>query len=559
MKRCPRCRRDYHDDTLSFCLADGAKLVYGLEDHEPATAILHETAPPNEAATKAPIHTTDASGSHRSSNRRTTLIAGLLAIVLLAGAGYLGYRYVASSSKQSGAKQLSSIAVVPFANSTGDAASEYLSDGISEGIINSLSKIDGLRVVPRSTVFRLKGQSLDPGETGQKLNVDAVLTGRVVQRGDVLDVQAELIDVSQNSQLWGQQYIRKISEVQTLQNEISKQILQKLRGSLTGEQERHLSGDYTTQGEAYQEYLKGVYARRGQAAESNLEALTHFNRAVAIDPNFAAAYAGIASAYADMSSQIMAPSEAMPKAKDAAIKALSLDPTLADVHVSLAEIYWWGDWDYARADTEFKRAIELSPNEPGTFARYANFLGRLLRFEEAEAAARRTIDLDPASAGSQATLLRVYFFARRYDDLVERGQEVVAAFPDSTEAHYFLGLGYLGQGKNQDAIAELRRAATEVNNLSALGHAYAVTGRRDEALKVIDQIRSLSEKKKFVPPYEVARVLASLGEKEEAFSWLQKAFEVRDDGLTRMKIDPFMDNIRDDRRYAELMQRVGLQ
>jgi len=453
---------------------------------------------------------------------------------------------------------IESIAVLPFVNTSGDANTDYLSDGITESLINSFSQLTGLRVVPRSTVFRYKGQQLDPQEIGRKLGVRAVLTGRVVQHGDTVNIQTELIDVDKESQLWGEQYSRSISDLQAVQSEISKVISAKLRLKLTGEEQQQLAKKYTPPPEAYQAYLKGRYYFFQHKEESHKKAIDSFNQAIRLDPNYAQAYAGLASVYTEISSSYLPPTEAMPKAKEAVQKALTLDGSLAEAHVALAEVHWWGDWDFPAAEQEFKRAIELSPNEPTAYVEYANFLARLGRSNEAIALSNRALQLDSISPFVNSNVASIFYFAHQYDRLIEQANKMLDMDHNSSQAHAWLGYGYLQKGLYEQAITELQRSADpqSVDGLTQLGYAYAVAGRKSEALKALAELQALSERR-YVSPVRIARIYVGLGDKESAFEWLEKGYTGRSDHLTQLKTDPMFDSLRSDPRFADLLRRVG--
>jgi len=343
-----------------------------------------------------------------------------------------------------------------------------------------------------------------------------------------------------------------------MQREIANAVALKLRIEDRPAAER----PYTARSDAYEEYLRGRYAAANGSltqAQGSIEALAHFKRAAELDPNFAPAYAGIADSYTQLSSATMPPSEAMPAAKDAVLKALAIDPTLADAHRSLAQIYWWGDWNFSGADAEFRRAIELNPNDPRTYIIHGNFLARFNRNDEAEAATKRAIELDPNAISSTVGLGRVYLYSRRFDDLLAVAEKLVADAPDNPDSYYFRGIAYLQKGRYDEALSDLQHTNERSDYLSAaLGYTYAVMGRREDALQIISQMRSQAAQNKFISPYEIARIYAGLRDKEQAFANLEKAFELRDDNLTRLKIDFCMDNIRSDPRFSDLMKRVGL-
>jgi len=440
-------------------------------------------------------------------------------------------------------------------------ASEYLSDGITESIINSFSQLPKLRVVPRSAVFRYKGQQVDPQEIGRKLGVRAVLTGRVVQHGDKVNIQTELIDVDKDSQLWGEQYNRALADLQSVQAEISNQILARLRLRLTGEEQLQLSQKHTPPPAAYQAYLKGRYAFNQNTNESAQKALEYFNEAIRIDPNYALAYAGVAKVYTEISNRYMSPREAMPKAKDATLKALSLDTSLAEAHFALARIYWFTDWDFPAAEQEFKKTVELNPNDPSNYGEYGTFVACTLgRFDEGLAMENRALQLDSLSLVNRSDAAYLFDCARQYDRLIEEANKILELDPGSTSGHFWLGKAYLQKGLTQQALAELEKTIdiqSGSGSLGTIGYAYAIAGRRSEALKVIDQLKKLSERKYF-SPYSTVLVYAGLGDKDHAFEWLEKAFAERNDNLPFLKTDPLLDKLRSDPRFNDLLRRVGL-
>jgi serine/threonine protein kinase/TolB-like protein/Flp pilus assembly protein TadD len=454
---------------------------------------------------------------------------------------------------------IESIAVLPFVNTSGDANADYLSDGITESLINSFSQLPGLRVVPRSTVFRYKGQQLDPQEIGRKLGVRAVLTGRVVQHGDTVNIQTELIDVDKESQLWGEQYNRSIADLQLVQSEISKVISAKLRLKLTGEDQQHLAKKYSPPPEAYQAYLKGRYYFFQHKEESHKKAIDSFNQAVKLDPNYAQAYAGLASVYTEISSSYLPPTEAMPKAKEAVQKALALDGSLAEAHVALAEVYWWGDWNFAAAEQELKQAVQLSPNDPMVRIEYANFLARLGRSDEAMALANKALQLDSISPFVNGNLGSILYFTRQADRLIEQAHKMLDMDHNSSDGHTWLGRAYMEKGLYDQAIPELQKSADPQSGdgMAQLGYAYGMAGRKNEALKTLADLEALAARR-YSSPVRIACVYAGLGDKDRAFEWLEKGYAGRSDHLTQLKTDPMFDNLRSDPRFADLLRRVGL-
>jgi serine/threonine protein kinase/TolB-like protein/Flp pilus assembly protein TadD len=479
------------------------------------------------------------------------------AVVIVAAVIVIGIVAVAYLRMRSSPAGLESIAVLPFVNTSGDANTDYLSDGITESLINNFSQFAGLRVVPRSTIFRYKGQQIDPEEIGHKLGVKAVLTGRVVQRGDTVNIQTELIDVDKNSQLWGEQYNRKLADIQAVQVEISKQILGKLKLRDSNGEER-LSKSHSPPPEAYQAYLKGRYHFFQHKEESFKKSIESFNQAIALDPNYAQAYAALASVYTEISSSYVAPTEAMPKAKDAVQKALALDGSLANAHVALAEVYWWGDWNFPAAEQELRRAIELSPGEPAIQIEYANFLARLGRSDEAMSLSNRVLEVDSISPFITGNVASVLYFTRQSDRLVEHANKILELDPDSFQGHTWLGRAYMQKGLYDQAIPELQRVIDPQSGdgMAQLGYAYAMGGRKADALKVVSDLQSLAERR-YSSPVRIACIYAGLGDKDRAFEWLEKGYAGRSDHLTQLLTECMFDSLRADERFTDLMRRVG--
>jgi len=485
--------------------------------------------------------------------RRHKVAAILFAIVLAIGIISL----VAYLLSRNTPAALESIAVLPFTNSSGDANSEYLSDGITESLINNFSQIPGLRVVPRSTVFRYKGQQIDPQEIGRKLGVKAVLTGRVLQRGDAINIQTELIDVDKNSQLWGDQYNRNLAGVQLVQAEISKHILERLR--LPARNEETLAKKHSPPPEAYQAYLKGRFYFYQHKDEAFPKAIDSFNRAIALDPNYAQAYAALASVYTEISSGYVAPTEAMPRAKDAVQKALALDNSLAEAHVALAEVYWWGDWNFFAAEQELKRAMELNSSEPNIQIEYANFLARLGRADEAMSLANRALQVDSISPFINGNVASVLYFTRQTDRLIEHSRRILDLDRESVQGHIWLGRAYMQKGMYDQAIPELERVIDPQSGdgMAQLGYTYARAGRKADALKILATLEALGTRR-YSSPVRVACIYAGLGDKDQAFEWLEKGYAGRSDHLTQLKTDCMFDNLRADQRFVDLLRRVGL-
>jgi TolB-like protein/Tfp pilus assembly protein PilF len=469
-----------------------------------------------------------------------------------------------SASEESGAhEEPVSIAVLPFMNASSDAGMDYLSDGMTESIINSLSQLTSLRVMARSTVFRYKSREFDPQEIGNKLNVRAVLTGRVLQRGETLNIQTELVDVADGSQLWGEQYNLNFSDLFAVQEEIARVISEKLLSTLSGEQKKRLAKRYTESFEAYRTYLMGRFYWSKRTLEGLKKGVEYFQQAIDKDPNYALAYTGLADSYALLGSveySALPPSEAMPKARAAAIKALEVDDTLAEAHASVAYVHIF-DWHWAEAERAYRRAIELNPNYATAHHWYAMYLGAMGRFDEALEEIELAQELDPLSLPINAGVGWYFFLTRQYHRAIEEYRKTLEMDPNFYMAHFLLGLAHAQESMFEEAIAEYQKAQTLSGGhplmIAAPGHAYAALGQRDEAQGVLDQLAHLA-KRRYVSPYYIAAIYTALGEKESAFEWLRTACDNRSEGLVWLKVDPLFDSLRADARFADLLHCVGL-
>ncbi|MCA1814987.1 MAG: tetratricopeptide repeat protein [Acidobacteria bacterium] len=487
MKRCPTCNRAEPDDALAFCRADGTPLVR-VADEDAGTIRLGTSsagdaggaratdAPTTRLGTRAPAG--NARRLAQPTARRGALVAALLLCAALAAGAYL---YV---SRGKGGAAKNSVAVLPFQNASGDPDMEYLSDGITENLINRLSQLPNVRVIARGTMFRFKGRDADAQSVGKQLGVDAVLTGRIVQRGDSLTVQADLVNVSDGTQAWGEQYSRKLNDIEALQGEIARDVSNGLRAKLSGAQERQLTKGETASPEAYQLYLRGRYYWNKRTEENVRKGVELFQQAIDKDPNFALAYVGIADSYhllsiPDALTGAMPPDEAVPKARDAAERALAIDPTLAEAHASLAQVeYISGDW--AGAEDGLRHSIELNPNYANAHHWYALNLASLGRDDEALREINRALELDPLSLPINTNVAFVLFMARRYDEAAEKCRKALDMDSTFALAHKRLALVYEQKGMYREAVAEFRQAADgsddHPNALAGLAHALALSG-----------------------------------------------------------------------------------
>jgi adenylate cyclase len=462
----------------------------------------------------------------------------------------------------SGSKRapIDSLAVLPLANASADPNMEYLSDGITESIINTLSQLPQLKVMARATVFRYKGREVEIEEVKRDLNVRAVMTGRVLQFGDNLIIKTELVDTADGSQLWGEQYKRQAADIFEIQEEISKEISEKLRIKLTGEERKLLVKRYTDNTEAYRLYLKGRFCLSKMTKEALNNAIKHFQQAIDIDSDYALAYAGLADAYYALSSNHLPPNEAMPKARGAAERALQIDDTLAEAHASLGLVKAFYEWDWAGAETEYRRAIELNPGYASTHHWYGWYLALLGRLNEAIAEIKQASEFDPLSLEINTDLGLSFLFARQYDRAIEQFEKAMEMDPNFIWTHFFMGWAYEQKGAYEEAISEYQRAAQLDDSpliLAALGHTYVMAGRRDEALNVLAEMKELSEHR-HVSSYHFAIIHAALDEKPGAFEYLEKSYAAREEALVWLKVDPRLDTLRTDPRFIALQRRVGL-
>ncbi len=477
-------------------------------------------------------------------------------VVLIAG------WYFYSTREKHGAP-IESIAVLPFQNRNSDADTEYLSDGLAESLIYRLSQLPNLKVSPTSSVMRYKGKETDAVKIGNDLGVHAVMSGRMVQRGSTLTISVELVDVRNNKLLWGEQYERKMSELLATQREIATEITNKLQLKLSGADTSGLTKRYTNNDEAYQLYLKGRYHFAKRTKADILKAVEYFQQALQRDPNYALAYAGLADCYNGMTAYpYLSPKEAVPQAKAAAKRALEIDPTLAEAHTALANSLACFDWNWEEAEREFKRAIELNPNDSGTHWRYGMFYLMVLgRSEESIAEGKLAVELEPLNLNNGANLSGLYFHARQNDKAYDEAKQVFDLDPNFIVGRWALSQASIMKGMYTEAITlneqSLQKDPTNQVFLRFAGLAYAKAGRRQDAEQIISRYRAIA-KGQYVMSYHIAVIYAALGEKDKAFAELEKGFEERDYLLPRIKVEPFLDPLRDDPRYQDLILRIGL-
>jgi TolB-like protein/Flp pilus assembly protein TadD len=545
MKRCPTCQRVYADETLKFCRHDGAYLyeddaAQGMDAR--ATLVRLPPAPGVEQPTELFEPAGVGSGAATSSSLTKPLAA--------------------QGRRRRVPKVIDSLAVLPLSNETGEPQAEYLSDGISESIINILSQLPRLRVVPRPTAFRYRGREVDPLEAGRELNVRAIVTGRLFLYEDLLVASVELVDVALESQIWGEQYRHKHEDIFTLQERISQEVSEKLRPRLSGDERRRLKTSGTRNAEAYHLYLRGRYYVNKRTTEWIEKGVAEFRKAIELDPAYALAYAGLADAYAFLASSTgeRPPKEFYPKAEAAALRALALDDTLAEAHTSLGFYRLLYEWDFGGAEREFKRAVALNPNYANAHDGHSFYLKATGQHERAVAACRRAQKIDPLSTFAHVSLAWAYYFARDYEAAAAQNRKALEMDPRFTFAHWNLGLVRAAEARLPEAVEALE-AATEDSGggltfKAHLGYVLGLAGDGEGARSIIEELEGLAQDR-YVSAYYPAIIRLGLGEHASALDLLERACEERSAFLVFLKVEPMFDPLRTDPRFAALERRLG--
>jgi len=578
MKRCPQCNRVEADDTLAFCRTDGVALI----DHSGALSGATQTAKfgsgpvSSEIETSLLPHTSTTPEINRSTGPTTALpasqilgttrelskpkrpgfayaIIGVVLVIIFA----FGYFY----SSRSRMTAIKSIAVMPFVNESGNADVEYLSDGMTETLISSLSQLPNLNVKARSSVFRYKGKATDERTIGKELNVQAILNGRVVQRGDQLTLSLELVDVQTENVLWSQQYNRKQTDLVTLQSEIARDVSSKLKSKLSGADVAKVEKNYTANPEAYQLYLKGKFYWNKRTGESLKQAAELYRQAIEKDPNYALAYSGLAETYVLFSSYDVAPAnDSMPQAKAAALRALAIDDSLAEAHTALGFYLSNYEWDRDGSEKEYRRAIELKPNYATAHHWLGADLSNVKRFDDGLVELRRAEELDPLSPIIGTNLGDALVFARKYDEAIAQYKRTLVSNPNFAYAHRALGWAYGSKGMYPEAIAETRTSIELREGSSAkgfLGLWLARSGKRDEAVKLLGELKQ-ELTRNYVQSYTFALIYIGLGDKEEALNWLEKQMSARSETANAYAVAPELDVLRSEPRFKEMLKRMNL-
>ena len=486
-------------------------------------------------------------------SRRQVLLA-LAAVAVAALATF----YFVMNGKQN---HIDSVAVLPFTVVSALPDTEYLADGIAESIISNLTQLPDLKVASFASVARYKGRQMDDvQELGKQLGVRAVLSTRVIQRGDELSISTELVDTKDYRRAWGQQYKRRLSDIIGLQEEVARDISEKLQAQLTTEERRRLSKRYTESAEAYRLYLQGRYFWNKRTAEGQKKAVEHFQKAAEVDPNYSLAYAGLADSHL-LGFVPNPPAEHMPKAREAAARALQLDETLGEAHTSLGLVKARFDWDWPGAEKEFKRAIELNASYATAHERYGRFLMWLGRRQEAITELLRAQQLDPISLIISTNVAEVFYFARDYERAIVEVGKVIEMDPNFPQARWRLAEAYEEKGMHREALAEYLKwmslSGASRENVDALQRAYESSGMGSFWRKLIALIEH-NEGGSYISSRKLAGMYARLGEKDQALGRLEKACRERDMLLVELNVDPAFDSLRSEHRFVRLLHLIGL-
>ena len=494
------------------------------------------------------------------SSRRTALAVGVVSLIAVALLVYFLLSKRATPIPLTSASQIKSIAVLPFKPLLAESRDESLEMGMADTLIARLSNIREIRVRPISAVRRYAGLEQDAAAAGQEQKVEAVVDGQIQKSGDRIRVTVRLVSVDSGATLWTETFDDKLTDIFTVEDSISERVAGMLAVKLTGEESALVAKHSTNNSEAYQLYLKGRFFWNKRTGDGIRKGIAYLDQAVKEDPNYALAYAGLAESYVLLANYSdSTPQEAYSKARTAATEALKLNDGLAEAHSALAYIKSGYDWDFAGAEREYQRAIELNSNYPTARAWYAEFLGLMGRSTESIAEMRRALELEPLSLNINLELGDMLFFARRYDPAIEQYRKTLDLDSNFVRAHIQLGQVYGQKAQYEEAISELKKAISlnsEDNYaIQLLGYTYAISGRTNEAYKALEELKKRA--KTHVLPYDFAVIYAGLGQKDQAFEWLEKAYTERDEGLLYLKVDAVLDSLRSDPRFAHLVRRVG--
>ncbi|CAN5134483.1 hypothetical protein BH20ACI1_BH20ACI1_07200 [soil metagenome] len=488
-----------------------------------------------------------------SNIRYKQIFATALIIILLTAGGFFGYRYFVTTENR-----IKAIAVLPFVNKTGNANYDYLSDGLTDALINKLPQLPQLKVSARSSSFKYKDKEINVREIANALGVQAIVTGRIAQRGDNLQINVEMIDAAENTQIWGEQYDRQVSDALSVEEDIVQIVSEKLNLQLTGIQQQQIAKKATGSSQAYQFYLNGVFYQRRNGADNLKKAIEYQNRAIALDPNFALAYAELATDYgALVEIGAINPADGKPKARAAAEKAVALDERLPEAHLALAYIENQ-ELNWTAAEQNYRRTIELNPNFAAAHTLYAAYLSQLGRTDEALSEIKKAQKLDPLRVGLIGNEGIILYFARRNEEAISKMQEGLKPEPENAPARVYLGRALAADGQYERAIGEFQTADKTDNSstdaLIYLGQTYALSGKRKEAVEILNQLKAT---KKYVSPAALAIFYAALDDKDAAFKSLEQAYAERDLNLQFLKVEPGYNSLREDSRFQNWLQKIG--
>ncbi len=472
-----------------------------------------------------------------------------------------GYRFICTTELRNAPRQLRSLAVLPLENLSHDPEQEYFAEGLTEALITRLAKIGELRVISRTSVMQYKGVHKPLREIARDLEVEMVVEGTVLRAGRRVRITAQLIDAAKESHLWAESYERDLRNILVLQSEVAQAIAREVQIKLTPQERAQFAQAPPVDPESYEAYLKGRYHWNRRAVSGFEKAIGYFQEAIAKDPSYGTAYAGLADCLSGLGVWgFVSPNEGCGKAKRLALKALEIDRGLAEAHASLAWATMWYDYDFLAAEREFERSIELNPRYATAHQWFGMGLGLMGRYEEAYTELKRAISLDPCSSVIHWTFGFVYHRARRYDQAIEQRERALELDPNFAQGHGGLGFDYLEKGMYEPAISELQKAVQLSQNaptfLGWLGEAYAVAGHRDEALKVLERLQELS-KQRYVTPYIVAGIYAALRKKEEALQWLNSAYGEHAAFMVLLKTEPRFDYLRSDPLFQDILRRMN--
>jgi adenylate cyclase len=524
VKQCTKCGKRYTDETLNFCLDDGEWLVDQYSAPDPPTVIF----PPSTAA----------KGSAA---------------------------YASSSKILPTSDDTRSIAVLPFANVSADPDNEYFCDGLAEELLNALSKIEGLRVVARTSAFSFKGKNIDATEIGEALRVDTILEGSVRKSGSKVRVTAQLVNAADGYHLWTERYDRELRDIFDVQDEMTLAIVDSLRLKLLGHGRASVLKRYTENTEAYHLYLRGRFYWNKRSSSAYAQAIEYFEHAIELDPGYALAYSGIADCYNSSGFSLdvgsLPTNEIASRAKSAALKALEIDDTLAEAHTSLAYARQLFDWDWETAEEGFRKAIDLNPNYANAHHWYSHLLVAMKRFAESLVHSRLALEIDPLSVVMNTHLGWHYLYAREYDSAVRQLQNALCIDPEFLHAHWYLALSYEQKEMFSEAEWEFRAALTPTDDTLAIeadaAHFYGVSGQGAKAKSIVLKLERLAEKQ-YVSSFGLALAHLGLGDTDRTFRYLDRSLRERSDMLVYLEVDPRLEPLRDDPRYVDLARRVGL-